>query len=228
MRDYKQDLIEVLSILFKKLANELIDGNGNIKMIESNKKIRDTIIDMMRSIRYENDVQLITNDDKKRIFSGLNELNLILNESDVENCVFNQKNLFMRIDQRLSCLVYMLKYGDYYSENILKQIYNFLIQTFRLFLDNSSNVKDVNSKVKTMVHVMSIFSHFDYTSNKNYLKHFESFEDLNNKIYNKILRRNIPVPSLVLYVENLISLNLFVENAFNDLIRKKEVGIHFL
>ena len=107
-----------MSVLFKKLANELIDGNGDIKMIPSNQKINNTIIDMMRSIRYENDVQLITNDDKKGIFSGLNELNLILNESDVENCVFNQNNLFMRIDHRLDALVKMLKYGDYNSENI--------------------------------------------------------------------------------------------------------------
>ena len=59
------------------------------------------------------------------------------------------------------------------------------------------------------------------------MKHFEVFEDLNNKIYNKILRRNIPIRTLVLYVESLISLDLFVENAFNDLIIKKEVGIHF-
>ena len=142
----------------------------------------------MRSIRYKNDVQLITNDDKKRIFSGLNELNLILNESDFENCVFNENNLFMRIDQRLSCLVYMLKYGDYYSENILKQIYNFLLQTFTLFLNNSSNIKDLNGKINQLVHVMSLYSHFDYASNKYYLKHFKSFEDLNNKIYNKILQ----------------------------------------
>ena len=59
------------------------------------------------------------------------------------------------------------------------------------------------------------------------MKHFEEFEDLNNKIYNKILRRNIPIRTLVLYVESLVSLDLFVENAFNDLIIKKEVGIHF-
>ena len=59
------------------------------------------------------------------------------------------------------------------------------------------------------------------------MPHREFDDSINNKIYNKILRRNIPIPSLVLYVENLISLNLFVENAFNDLIRKKEVGIHF-
>ena len=65
---------------------------------------------------------------------------------------------------------------------------------------------------------MLIFSHFDYASNKYYWKHFESFEDLNNKIYNKILRRNIPIQTLALYVENLVSLNLFVENAFNDMI----------
>ena len=218
LRDFKQDIIEVLSILFKKLANELIDRNGDIRMIESNIKIRDTIIEIMRSIRYQNDVQLITNDDKKRIFSGLNELNLILNESDVENCVFNQNNLFMRVDHRLQDLVKMLKYGDYYSENILKQIYNFLLQTFTLFLNNSSNIKDLNGKINQLVHVMSLYSHFDYASNKNYL---------NNKIYKKILRRNIPVPTLVLYVENLISLNLFVENAFNDLIRNNKVGIHF-
>ena len=75
---------------------------------------------------------------------------------------------------------------------------------------------------------MSVYSHFDYSSDKYYLKHFESFEDLNNKIYNKILRRNIPIRTLVLYVESLISLDLFVENAFNDLIRNNKVGIHSL
>ena len=77
LMDFKQDLIEVLSLLFKKLANELIDGNGDIRMIPSNQKIKDSIIDMMRSIRYQNDVQLIKNDDKRRIFSGFNDLNLI-------------------------------------------------------------------------------------------------------------------------------------------------------
>jgi len=75
---------------------------------------------------------------------------------------------------------------------------------------------------------MSIYSHFDFSSNKHYLKHFKSFEELNNKIYNKILRRNIPIHTLVLYVESLISLDLFVENAFNDLIRNNKVGIHSL
>ena len=70
-------------------------------MIESNKKIRDAMIDMMNRLKIRNDVQIIANDDKKRIFSGLNELNLILNESDVQDCVLNQNNLFMRIDQRL-------------------------------------------------------------------------------------------------------------------------------
>ena len=84
----------------------------------------------------------------------------------------------------LDALVKMLKYGNNYSENTLKQIYNFLIQTFLLFLDHSSNVKNIKSKINQLVHVMSLYSHFDYSSNKYYLKHFESFEDLDNKIYN--------------------------------------------
>ena len=84
----------------------------------------------------------------------------------------------------LDALVKMLKYGNNYSENTLKQIYNFLIQTFLLFLDHSSNVKNIKSKINQLVHVMSLYSNFDYSSNKYYLKHFESFEDLNNKIYN--------------------------------------------
>ena len=51
LRDYKQDLIEVLSILFRRHANRLLDRIKDIKMIESNIKINNTIIDMMRSIR---------------------------------------------------------------------------------------------------------------------------------------------------------------------------------
>ena len=125
-------------------------------MVESNIKINNTIIEIMKSIKNQNDVQIITNDDKKRIFSVLNELNLIINEIDVQHCVFNQSNLFMRMDQILQFLVKTLKYGDYYSENILKQIYNLLIQTFTLFLDNSSNVKDLNSKINQLNHVMSL------------------------------------------------------------------------
>ena len=54
---------------------------------------------------------------------------------------------------------------------------------------------------------MSIYSHFDYALNENYLKNLELFEDLNNKIYNNILRDNIPITSLALYVKSLISLN---------------------
>ena len=228
LRDFKQDLIQILYILFKNHANVLLNRNEDIRMIESNIKITDTIIENMKSIKNQKDVKLITNDDKKIIFSGLNEFNLILNESDVQDCVFNENNLFMRLDQRLEALVKMLKYGNYYSENILDELYKFLIQTFLLFLDHSSNVKNIKSKINHLVHVMTLYSRFDYTSNKNYLKHFELFEDLNNKIYNKILRRNIPIQTMSVYVRSLISLNLYVENAFNDLIRNNQVGIHFL
>ena len=73
---------------------------------------------------------------------------------------------------------------------------------------------------------MSIYSHFDFSSNEHYLKHLKSFEELNKNIYNKILRGNIPIHTLALYVESLISLDLFVEKAFNDLIRNNKVGIH--
>jgi len=105
-------------------------------MVESNYKVRDTIREMVRSIKNQNDGQIINNDDKRRIFSGLNEFNLKLNESDVENCAFNENNRFMGIEKRLDYLVQMLKYGNFYSERILDEIYNFLIQTFRLFLAN--------------------------------------------------------------------------------------------
>ena len=99
-----------------------------------------------------------------------------LNENDVENCVFNENNKFMRIDQRLNYLVSMLKYGNNYAVNTLDQIYNFLIKTFTLFLNHSSSVKDIVNKLSNLVRVMSIYSHFDYALNENYLKNFEDLK----------------------------------------------------
>ena len=82
-----------------------------------------------------------------------------------------------------------------------------MTKSFSLFLNHSSSVKDTVNKFSNLVRVMSIYSHFDYALNENYLKNLELFEDLNNKIYNNILRENIPITSLALYVKSLISLN---------------------
>jgi len=224
LREHKQDLIQILSILFKNIAIQLINFDKDIRMIPSHQQLKDKIIQMMKNIQRES--TLINNNDKKNLFSGLNELNLILNDEHVKWCVFEEHNKYMRIDHRLDYLVQILKIGNYYSENTLDQIYNFSILTFSLFHENSSNCKYSVQKLIRLVNIMSIFSHFDYTSSENYLKYFELFANLNNEIYNKILRDSISTANLIVYVESLISLNLFVENAFNDLIiRGNEKGV---
>jgi hypothetical protein len=213
--EHRQDLFKILSILFKSYADKLLDIN-DVEKFSIQKEIHNIIIKMMRDIHKE---KLINIDEKREIFHNFHKFSLILNENDSQNCVFNENNRYVRVDQKLDYLVQILKHGNNYSEKILDQIWNFLIQTFSLFLENSPNVKDIVPKLTKLLHVMSIYSHFDYTSNGNYLKNYKLLENLNNKVYNNILRGNISTGSLIIYVESLIGLNLFVENAFNDLIR---------
>jgi hypothetical protein len=189
--------------------------------------LHEKIIEMMKKIYNAYDNKLIDIEDKKSILSGFRKLNINLNENFVNNFALNDNNKFMRIDHRLKILVKILKYGNNYSDQILDQIYNFLIQTFSLSLENSSNFKFIGQKLNNLVHVMSIYSHFDYTSNENYFKNFELFENLNNEIYKNLLRSNMTVTTLSVYVENLISLNLFVESAFKDLITHPDGVNHF-
>jgi hypothetical protein len=227
LREHKQDSIQILSLLLINHANSLLDINKNIIISLSKSMLLEKIIKMMKTIYYEKDTKLIDIEDKKSILSGLSKLNINLYENLDNNIAFNDNNKFMRIDNKLVILVKMLKYGNNYSDQILDRIYNFLIQTFSIFLESPQNSKDIRYKLKNLVRIMSIYSHFDYTSNENYFKNFELFENLNNQIYKNLLRSNMTWETLSMYVEALISLNLYVESAFKDLITYSEGVKHF-
>ena len=215
--EHKQDLFKVLTVLFKHYSSELLANN--VKMNEQQKKLDDTISRIMKDIHAPKYSNIITIEDKKNLFLDFDKFDLGLDELKPQIGVFNDNSAYMKIDQKLSLLVEILKNGNYYSEKILDQLWNFLIKTFSL-LEKSSNSKDIVQKSINLVHIMSLYSHFDYTSCEMYFKKYRLFENLNNEIYEKILRDNIiNAGILVVYVESLISLNLFVESAFYDMIK---------
>jgi hypothetical protein len=198
--------------------------NKSIKIRDCQYHLENKIIEMMKNVYY-NDAKLIDREDQNNIYSGFTKLNVIFNKNSVNDCLFNDNNKFMITDQRLKRLEEMLCFGNIYSEKILDQIFNFLIQAFSLILENPLNDNDVVQKVRYLVYVIAIYTQFDYTSNENYLKNFILFENLNNEIYKRIFQGNLKVKDLNFYVESLIGLNLFVESAFNDVL-KLNIGVN--
>jgi hypothetical protein len=118
----------------------------------------------------------------------------------------------------------LFKTGNFYSLQVLDKIWKFLVtvldKLYKLELPTDIKIK----KFCDLNKIMSIYSHFDFTFTDNYKKDKILFEALNNKIYNEILRNKLEIDDLIVYVENLISLDLFVENAFTDLV---EINVRF-
>jgi hypothetical protein len=225
LRECKPELIEICSVLYEARMKELISKTEVMNNTEILKN--DSIRNIVTNLYWDN--KLMTVGDKNRVFSYAEKIDLKLNIEDAKNLVLNDRNIYMRLDQSLYAFVEMLKCGNFYSQNTLDQFWAFLIETFRLFINYESgkrnNFKNVINKFENILRVMSIYTHFDYTKSENYLKNNEMFEAINQVLYNNILRHKISTPLLVIYVENLISLNLFVGNAFVDLIQQVSLFI---
>ena len=203
-REYKVEVVQMLSKLFEIYAQEILKES----------KFKNFNVVMNNLIMKVDQNNVFSRSDKKTIFSFLDEFDLKLSENDAKDYVFNEN---CRLEGNIKSLVLMLTTGNHYSNRLLDQIWNFLLKTFELFLENSTNKIEIE-KLSNLIHLMPLYSHFDYTSNENYLKTYESFKNFNERIYNKILRKNLSAGTLMSYVESLISLNLSVRNAAADLI----------
>ena len=227
--NFKKDLIQILKILLKNRVDELLNTRVLIRSSISQMLLRYAIIRILRKIVNS---ELVDENDEIELFELINDIEMNLNENEIKDCIFNYDNKYWQIDNRLNGLVGILQFSTYYSEVTLNNIWNFLNESFAFILQNMSNNDDnFHSVAFNLIYVMRIYWKFDYTSTQDYLKTYKSFEALNEKVYNKILRENIKFDRLKMYVQSLISLNLCVPNAFADFlaqIKVKEFLITYL
>jgi hypothetical protein len=222
LNNYKNDFVDIVSLILEFYVTKMIDFQQYIKAEDSELLINIKIKTLIQYL--DKNVKIITIDDKNKLFSFLKEIELNLNDHVVENFLFDNDHGINRIGLRLSIFVKFFKTGNFYLLHELDKIWKFLVTVLdklhKLELPTDIKIK----KFCDLNKIMSIYSHFDFTFTYSYKKDKILLEALNNKFYNEILRNKLDIDDLIVFVENLISLDLFVENAFTDLV---EINVRF-
>ena len=107
---------------------------------------------------------------------------------------------------------------------MLDQWWDIMVQLFYQILKNSTKREIIIPKIGKVINRLHIYTDFDYTNSKKYKENFQLFQDLNEKIYNNVLRNNLSEKQLSLYIESLVSLNIYVGNAFLDFLKLNPVS----
>ena len=215
--NFKGELVEILEFIFEKSVKKLLILKSIIKMSVHENLLNDTTINLLKNVNWEFDY--FTVNDRRRIFTYANEINFKLDDEHLQEFVFKTYNLNVRIDQKLALFSELFIQANHYQENVLDELWNFIIKTLECFNGASLNLKEAIPKIICLIRIMRVFSHYNYTTNPNYERDKKHFKMLNNQLYNEILRNKISIKNLLIYVQNLVSLNIFVDNALNDLIQ---------
>ena len=224
----KEDFVQILSKLYEIRIDRLLEMKKEIKKTKSKIYVNEAIPLLMRNVDFD-ESKLLQIDDKKKIFSYASKVRLSLNDDHVSDCVFNNLDSNMTVEERLHKFARLLCYGNYYRDEILDELWNFCLKTLNLLLKTSNTSLETDRhfmKYMHLIKIITLFQKFDYTNSLNFKNDFHAFQETNRALY-EIYRGKIDEKLLFNYVESLISLNMYVADAFTDLAKLVFVRIFY-
>jgi hypothetical protein len=133
-----------------------------------------------------------------------------------------------KIDKKNSCslelrmgkLAKMIILTNTFLFNDFGVIWNYLFKYIGDLIASNEILRNPN--VENLIDLLSLFKHFDYTNDENYLnKRLDIFKNLMSKLYSRLDTYDISNELMLTLAECLLSLNFFDKKLFNDILSKK-------